>query len=265
MTGTSELSFVGDQTGTTIVSNGNTKVNGISYQNPTVDGNSLITNDSTASPADTTLNFAGYTVNEGTIISDGSTGSSLTINVTQDGTAPGYFLNYGDIEADAGNTVTIAVAGTSELFNADLIYANGGTVMINGGTGIAGGYAPMLGGVALIGDGGTLELNAGFPAGTERQQPAFAFYDGDQRRHAEPRPARPVRRPHPRLPAGRHDRPRQRAEHRHDRRHRRRTGAAGKPRRRARHAGAVSPAPTTSARSRSRRCRPAPSRRTASP
>jgi hypothetical protein len=178
LTGTSEMSFVGDQTGYITVKNGNSQfVDGISNQNPTVDGATLITNDPTVSPADTTLNFAGYTVNQGRIVSDGSPGSTLTLNVTQDGTAPGYFLNYGEIEADAGNTVTITIAGTSELFNANLIYANGGKVVVNGGTGIAGGIAPMLGGVALIGAGGTLVYDAGFPSGTEGSSPIFAFYD----------------------------------------------------------------------------------------
>jgi hypothetical protein len=174
LTGTTTLDFTGDTIGTG--SGGNA---GISLANPTIDGASLISNDPPASPASTTLNFAGYTVSQGTIVSDGAAGSSLTVNITQDGTAPGFFLNYGNIEADTGNSVTIAVAGTSELFNAGLVYANGGSVLINGGTGVAGGYAPMLGGIALVGGGGTLELNAGFPAGTAGASPIFAFYDGD--------------------------------------------------------------------------------------
>jgi T5SS/PEP-CTERM-associated repeat protein len=181
LTGTSEMSFVGDQTGYTIVSNGTTNSqNGFSYQNPTLDQASLISNHSTVLPDSPTLNFAGYNVNEGTIISNGIVGSSLTLNVTQDGTAPGYFINYGDLEADTGNSMTIAVTGTSELFNANLIYANGGSILIKASSaGIAGGYAPMLGGVALIGDGGTIELNAGYPSGTGGSNPSFVFYDGD--------------------------------------------------------------------------------------
>ncbi len=126
----------------------------------------------------TTLNFDGYNINDGTLISNGGVGSSLTINVNQNGAAPGYLLNYGDIEADAGNSVTIAVNGTSELFNAGLVYADGGTVVVDGGAGIAGGYAPMMGGIALVGDGGTLDYNAGFPSGTKGSNPVFAFYDG---------------------------------------------------------------------------------------
>ncbi len=175
-TGTSELSFVGNQTG--VVNVTTSSQNGISYKNPTIDSLSVISNDPPPL-ASTTLNFAGYNVNEGTLISNAGAGSSLTINVTPGTAAAGYLINYGDIEADAGNTVTISVAGTSELFNANLVYANGGTVIINGGNGIAGGYAPMLGGIALIGDGGTIELNAGFPSGTQGSSPAFAFYDGD--------------------------------------------------------------------------------------
>jgi T5SS/PEP-CTERM-associated repeat protein len=122
----------------------------------------------------------GDFVNEGRIDATGSDHTRTTIKITQNGTAPGYFINYGEIEATAGNSVTIAVAGTSELFNAGTIYANGGSVLIDGSSaGVAGGYGPMLGGIALIGGGGTLEFNAGFPSGTEGSSPAFAFYDGD--------------------------------------------------------------------------------------
>ncbi len=122
----------------------------------------------------------GNFVNEGLIEAAGASHTSTTIKIAQSGTAPGFFINYGDIEADTGNSVTIAVAGTSELFNAGLIYANGGTLLIKGGpAGIAGGYAPDLGEVALVGDGGTLEVNTGFPAGTEGSAPTYAFYDGD--------------------------------------------------------------------------------------
>src|SRR5208282_4013513 len=112
LTGTSELSFVGDHTGYPVINNGTTAYfqSGISYGNPTLDQASVITNDPPGTIATTTLNFAGYTV------------------------------NHGDLEADAGNAMTISVAGTSELFNAGLIYANGGSILINGGTGIAGGW-----------------------------------------------------------------------------------------------------------------------------
>jgi T5SS/PEP-CTERM-associated repeat protein len=170
LTGTSEMSFVGTQA----VGNGA----GISYQNPTVDSTSVINNNQHTATT-TTLNFAGYNVNNGTLISDGGQGSALTINVTQNAAAPGYLINYGDIQAAPHNTLYISAVGSSELFNAGLIYDNGGTVDINGGNGIAGGAAPMLGGVALIGDGGTIELNAGFPSGTAGGSPTFAFYDGD--------------------------------------------------------------------------------------
>jgi T5SS/PEP-CTERM-associated repeat protein len=122
----------------------------------------------------------GDFVNDGLIKAAGTAHTSTTIQIAQNGTAPGFFINYGEIEAAAGNSVTIEVAGTSELFNADLIYANGGKVVIDGNAaGVAGGYAPMLGGIALIGDGGTIEFNAGFPSGTEGSSPAFAFNDGD--------------------------------------------------------------------------------------
>ena len=183
VTGTSALDFIGDN-GTTVVSNGFTNViqPGINIGNPTIDGSSAISNDSSA--AATTLNFAGNAVNQGFIISNASgIGNTMTLNVTQNGTAPGYFINDGEIEATAGNALTIGIAGTSELFNANLIYANGGSILITAGTvgttsAIAGGYAPMAGGVALISGGGTIEVNAGFPSGTGGNTPGYAFADG---------------------------------------------------------------------------------------
>ena len=179
VTGTSALDFIGDN-GTTVVSNGFTNViqSGIDLSNPTFDSATVISNDSSA--AATTLNFAGIAVNQGTIISNASgIGNTMTLNVTQDGTAPGYFINDNEIEATAGNALTIAIAGTSELFNASLIYANGGSILITAGTAaIAGGYAPLAGGIALIGAGGTIEVNAGFPSGTGGSTPAYAFGDG---------------------------------------------------------------------------------------
>jgi T5SS/PEP-CTERM-associated repeat protein len=183
VTGTSALDFIGDN-GTTVVSNGLTNViqPGINISNPTIDGSSAISNDSSA--AATTLNFAGNAVNQGFIISNASgIGNTMTLNVKQNGTAPGYFINDGEIEATAGNALTIAIAGTSELFNANLIYANGGSILITAGNvgttaAIAGGYAPMAGGVALIAGGGTIEVNAGFPSGTGGSTPAYGFADG---------------------------------------------------------------------------------------
>jgi hypothetical protein len=137
-------------------------------------GTTMFAGASAAAEIDTFGDF----VNEGLIEATGTADTSTTIKIAQSGTAPGYYLNYGVIEATAGNSITISVAGTSELFNAGLIYADGGTVVINGGTGIAGGYAPMLGGLALVGSGGTLVYDAGFPSGTGGSSPLFAFYNG---------------------------------------------------------------------------------------
>jgi T5SS/PEP-CTERM-associated repeat protein len=137
-------------------------------------GTTVFTGGNAAAAIDTFGNF----VNDGLIEATGTADTNTTIVIAQDGTKPGYFLNYGVLEADFGNSLTIDVVGTSELFNAGLIYADGGTVVINGGTGIAGGYAPMLGGVAVVGSGGTLEFNAGFPLGTKGSSPVFAFYNG---------------------------------------------------------------------------------------
>ena len=67
--------------------------------------------------------------------------------------------------ADAGNSMTIAVGGTSELFNVGLLQANGGTLVVNANpAAIVGGYGPVQG-IALITNHGTFEINNAYPSG----------------------------------------------------------------------------------------------------
>jgi len=152
--------------------------------NPTFTGTTVL---SSAVPGNSTaetsvLDAAGTFVNEGTIVADGPAGSNFTITVTTNTTGttvtPGYFINYGTIAVGSGNSMTIAVAGTSELFNAGEIVVNGGSLFINAAPGaIAGGYAPIVG-LALIEGGGTIETNQAYTSATSGSAPEFVFGDG---------------------------------------------------------------------------------------
>jgi T5SS/PEP-CTERM-associated repeat protein len=113
------------------------------------------------------LEALGTFVNQGSILADGPTGSSLTIDIagtTINGTfQPGYYFNPGLIEADAGNTLTINVGASSEVFNASSIIANGGDVLITADpSAIAGGIAAVAG-FYVVEAGGTLETEASYP------------------------------------------------------------------------------------------------------
>ncbi|HVC59617.1 MAG TPA: Hint domain-containing protein [Acetobacteraceae bacterium] len=153
------------------------------FMNPSFDGNTLLTS---AVPGNATaetslLDAAGMFINEGTILADGPTGSSFTIDIS--GTMvggtfqPGYFINYSQIEVDAGNAMTITVAGTSELFNAGEILVNGGSLFVNvASNAVAGGYAGEAGAVVIVG-GGTVETNAGYPSNLSGFTPTYAFAD----------------------------------------------------------------------------------------
>ncbi|MGA3400036.1 MAG: hypothetical protein ABSC95_12520, partial [Acetobacteraceae bacterium] len=157
---------------------------GTSAQYPSLNGTSLLTN---VVPGNTTaetslLSAAGIFVNEGTILADGPTGSSFTIAIS--GTTingafqPGYFTNYGTIMVDAGNAMTIDVAGTSEFFNPGTIIANGGSLFIDTATNaIGGGYAPDLG-LVEIGGGGTVETTGTYAFSEGGTSPSYAFLDG---------------------------------------------------------------------------------------
>src|SRR5262249_23590219 len=149
--GNGTISFTGDS--------------GINHFTPTVDNSSTIQSMVTNTAVAAHLIAAGTFINQGLIAANGTTlGSRFTIDVTTDGTNPGYFISYDQIEVDPGNSMTINIAGASEFFNVSGLQVNGGTLIVNAATdAIAGGYAPVAGTAIILG-GGTLETNAGYPA-----------------------------------------------------------------------------------------------------
>ena len=152
----------------------------ITHGNPSVDAGSLIDSlvSGQAAPGMTVLNAFGRFVNLGTILADGPAGSSFTLNVAQNGTAPGYFINDATIMADAGNTLTIAIAGTTALFNAGSIIANGGSVFIDTAANVIdAGYAGVSG-EAIIEDGGTIETNIAVASSLGYFGPTYIFAGG---------------------------------------------------------------------------------------
>ncbi|HVC62472.1 MAG TPA: Hint domain-containing protein [Acetobacteraceae bacterium] len=155
--------------------------------NPSLDGNSLLTSNvaaaggfaGNATPETSLLSAAGIFINDGTIAADGPVGSSFTIAIagtTLNGSfQPGAFINYNAIQVDAGNAMTITVAGTAEFFNAGEILVNGGSLLVNAAGGaIAGGYAPASG-VVVIENAGTVETNVGYAADVNGNIPVYAF------------------------------------------------------------------------------------------
>ena len=141
----------------------------VNHGTPSLDSATLITTAAGLVVAQSsTIDANGNFVNEGSILADGAAGSSLTINigatVLNGTTLPGYFYNPSVIQADAGNTLTIAIGTTSELFNTGSIVADGGTVKITvNPSAIAGGDGPVRGFEDIEG-GGTLETAAYYPA-----------------------------------------------------------------------------------------------------
>ena len=95
----------------------------------------------------TVLEANGTFVNRGTIAADGPTGSTFTINVGTSCAAAGFFINQGQIDVDAGNTLAIVVGPRSEVFRPGGIIDNGGSLLITtiGSNQIVGGYAPVSG------------------------------------------------------------------------------------------------------------------------
>ncbi len=174
--GTSDFSFAGDFGSGT----GTAYTPGISLSRPTLDQTSVIVAGGTSVGA-TTLNFDGISVNQGTVAAAGLAGSVVVLNVdtyVSSGTQiPGVFVNYGELLASAGNSLTIAAGAGAEFFNAGRIFADGGSVLITAAAGaVTGGYAPTSG-IAAIGAGGTLEQATGFPAGTDGSPPFYVFAD----------------------------------------------------------------------------------------
>ncbi len=160
------------------------------FMSPSLDQNSTITS---AMPTVGTfvpsgsleaslLSAGGMFINEGKIVADGVAGSSFTIAISSGGTVngtlqPGYFINSNKIEVDTGNSMTITVAGTSELINVGEILVNGGSLSFSADTNaIAGGYAPGSG-VVVIMRGGTVETNVGYASNITGSTPVYAFGD----------------------------------------------------------------------------------------
>jgi T5SS/PEP-CTERM-associated repeat protein len=166
----------------------------ISFQSPSIDNNSEITSDvqsagtftGNTTAEQTLLGSAGYFVNEGTIDADGPAGSSFTLAIT--GTTvigtndigtllPGYFINYNQIDVAAGNSMTITVDGTSELYNAGVIRVDGGSLLFDAAAGaLDGGFAGGDGSI-LISGGGTVETNSSYPSNSNATSEVYAFAD----------------------------------------------------------------------------------------
>lgn len=163
--------------------------NPASFLNPSIDGNSVISNKVTSTgtfvgnttPGTSLLGIAGPFVNEGSIIANGPTGGSFTVAVSDTKVAGtlerGYFINYNNIEVDAGNVMTITVGAGSEFFNVGEISVKGGSLRFSAAAGaIDGGYAGGSGAVVITG-GGAFETNAGYSATSVSSVPIYAFAD----------------------------------------------------------------------------------------
>ncbi len=150
-----------------------------SYAVPTIGQTSVITSAVTGQTTaeQTELLAQGAFVNQGTILANGPVGSTFTVEV-QTGTSPaGYFFNYGSIEVDVGNAMTIVVGAGSEFFNANSVVANGGSLLLTTtGSAMAGGLGPVRGVYALK-NGGTIEDNTGIPSGAGGNSTSFLFAD----------------------------------------------------------------------------------------
>jgi hypothetical protein len=166
-----ELDFYGDAAITSgFVNNGTNSVGA----SPTVDSTSVITTDAglaeTVSGAaqSATIGAFGNFVNDGTIDAAGPAGSVLTIAVagtTINGTFyPGTLTNDGQIDVEAGNTLVIALAGTSELLTGGGINVSGGYLDITGTDGVVSDFG-FNSAVVNLGGGGTLETNVPYSGG----------------------------------------------------------------------------------------------------
>ncbi len=179
------LAFYGDAN--TVVQNNNNNNQSNGRSGPTMDqASAIVTNAAVVetvagTPQTATIDTFGNFIGQGSIIANGPVGSAMTIAIagtTLNGTYfPGTFVNYGKIEAEAGNTLVIAIGATAELLNASLIAAAGGTVDIQAAANAAGGGYAGVAGVALITAGGTLETNATYGTTVAGVPPLYIFGD----------------------------------------------------------------------------------------
>jgi collagen type I/II/III/V/XI/XXIV/XXVII alpha len=154
-----ELSFAGDS----LVTQGN----------PSLDSASLITtNISPGTILASTIDALGNFVNQGTILAAGTSGSSLLIDVgtavISGTTVAGNFNNANLIQANAGNSLTIAVGPGAVLANSGQIIDNGGSVIVRvSGANAAFSTSDGIGigtsgsGSLTIEDGGTVTVSGG--------------------------------------------------------------------------------------------------------
>nr|WP_294529615.1 Hint domain-containing protein [uncultured Rhodopila sp.] len=124
---------------------------------------------------------AGGFLNNGTIETSGTAGNTTTIAIDATTVAgaivPGIFINQGEIDVTAGDTLVIAIGATSELLNPSVIQVDGGYLdIMASSSSSAGGYAPVAGVIVLTG-GGTVETNASYGTSVAGVIPYYAFGD----------------------------------------------------------------------------------------
>lgn len=175
--------------GTVLLSEGQLNSNTLLLNHATFDltnltgtvANSSFDGDSTLVAGTAEFAVAGGFLNNGTIETSGTAGSTTTIAI--EGTAdagafvPGIFINQGEIDVTPGDTLVIAIGATSELLNPSVIQVDGGYLDIEAGSSAAaGGYAPVAGVIVVTG-GGTVETNASYGTSVAGFIPYYAFGD----------------------------------------------------------------------------------------
>ena len=153
----------------------------VTLGSPDILAGTTITTTTGLAAANSTIDAYGNFVNAGTILADGASGSTLAINigttVINGTTVAGYAYNTGVIQVDTGNTLTIAIGPSSELFSVGSMVADGGYLKITvDPASIAGGLAPVRN-YAFIEAGGTLETASSFSSTTGGNTPSYYFLD----------------------------------------------------------------------------------------
>lgn len=166
------VSFTGDST--------------VTENQPTVDGNSLITNavPGASGALFSTLESFGTFVNQGTVEATAASGSQFTIDVNADGGAAGYFINASQMAVAAGNTLTIAMGNDAEFLNTGVIFDQGGSLDIvaqSGATPLNGGLQAMDG-VFTLSQGGQVEVGTPLTTANGGSPSFFAFLDASNAR-----------------------------------------------------------------------------------
>ncbi len=113
------------------------------------------------------LQAAGQFVNRGTIAANAAHGGTFTLLAQPGPGTLGVLVNAGEIDAIAGNALTLVAQAGATVLNAGLVQAQGGSILIAPGPG----GSLAAGGLVNIANGGTVEL-AGAAAST------VVFQDG---------------------------------------------------------------------------------------